>query len=156
MLVDIVSKNGNLLLNIPQRPDGALDAECTWILKGLARWIGVNGEGIQGTRPWKQAGEGPSRGAEGQFKEEAVNWTAEDFRFTEKAGAVYAFQMKWPEDRTALIKNLASHRGPKVAGVRLLGSDANLPHEQTDSGLKVRLPEKPTSEYAHGIHVRLG
>jgi alpha-L-fucosidase len=156
MFVDIVSKNGNLLLNLTQKPDGTLDDECLHIARSMARWIKVNGEGIYGTRPWKVAGEGPAAPQGGAFKETALDWTSQDFRFTATGKSIYAFLMKWPEDRTALIKNLALHRGPKVAGVRLLGSKANLPFEQTDSGLAVRLPEKPTSEYAHGLHVRLG
>jgi alpha-L-fucosidase len=61
MLVDIVSKNGNLLLNIPQQPDGTLDDECQFLLKSHAEWIRINGEGIYGTRPWTIAGEGPSQ-----------------------------------------------------------------------------------------------
>ncbi len=86
MLVDIVSKNGNLLLNIPQRPDGTLDDECHYLLKRLARWMRVNGEGIYGTRPWKMHGEGPSLVVINMFQEEAVPWTIEDFRFTAKGG----------------------------------------------------------------------
>ena len=60
MLVDIVSKNGNLLLNVVQRPDGSLDAEVEQMLAQLAAWTAVNGEAIYGTRPWLVYGEGPS------------------------------------------------------------------------------------------------
>lgn len=97
MLVDIVSKNGNLLLNIPQLPDGTLDEECAYILESLARWMKVNGEGIYRTRPWTVAGEDPSQVVIEGFKEDAVAWTVEDFRFTAKGNQLYAFQMKWPE-----------------------------------------------------------
>ena len=155
MLVDIVSKNGNMLLNLPQRPDGTLDEECLHIARSMARWIKVNGEGIYGTRPWKVAGEGSTAPQGGAFKESAVEWTSQDFRFTSKAGRIYAFLMKWPDDGKALIKSLALKRSPRVSGVRLLGLKTNLPFEQTESGLAIHLPDKPTSEYAHGLHMKL-
>jgi len=156
MLVDIVSKNGNLLLNIIQRPDGTLDEECQHIVEGMARWIKINGEGIYGTRPWTVAGEGPATSNAGAFKEEAIEWTSEDFRFTATDEGVYAFLMAWPADGEALIRSLAAGRSPKVSAVRLLGSDAKITFEQTRRGLALCLPEKSASEHAHGIQVKWG
>jgi len=153
MLVDIVSKNGNLLLNLPQRPDGTLDDECVHIARRMAAWIAVNGEGIYGTRPWKTACEGPTAPEGGKFKESEIPWTAEDFRFTAKGDTVYAFLMKWPDVGRATIQSLASHKGPKVAAVCLLGRDEKLQFEQTDMGLTVRLPAEPTCDYAHCLRV---
>jgi alpha-L-fucosidase len=148
MLVDIVSKNGNLLLNIPQRPDGTLDDECTYILKSLAGWFQANGEGIYGTRPWTVFGEGPSSVVIQGFKEEAVPWTIEDFRFTQKDGSVYAFQMKWPEGGKTVIRSLAQGSVPAVKSVVALGFAAPLKFEQTPRGLAIDLPEQKPSEYA--------
>ena len=153
MLVDIVSKNGNLLLNLPQRPDGTLDDECTHIARRMAAWIAVNGEGIYGTRPWRSACEGPTAPEGGKFKESEIPWTAEDYRFTAKGDTVYAFLMSWPDVGRATIKSLASHKGPKAAAVRLLGRDEKLQFEQTDMGLTVRLPAEPTCDYAHCLRV---
>jgi alpha-L-fucosidase len=101
IFVDCVAKNGNLLLNVTQRPDGTFDDECLNILKSMAGWIKVNGEGIYGTRPWTQAIEGPSRIVSGHFKEDAIAWTTGDFRFTSKGKDVFAFQMKYPDHRAA-------------------------------------------------------
>jgi alpha-L-fucosidase len=84
MLANIVSKNGNLLLNIPQRPDGTIDEECGYLLRRMATWMTHNGEGIFGSRPWDVAGEGPSSAEAGAFKEAAVKWSPADFRFTRK------------------------------------------------------------------------
>lgn len=155
MLVDIVSKNGNLLLNLPQKPDGTLDEECLHILKCMADWIEVNGEGIYGTRPWKTAGEGPTTGEGGKFKEAELEWSPDDFRFTSKGNAVYAFQMKWPEKGRALVKSLAKGAGPKVAGVRLLGHEGALTFSQDARSLCIDLPEKQPVEHAHCFRVEL-
>ena len=145
MLVDIISKNGNLLLNIPQRPDGTLDEECNYILESMANWMKVNGEGIYGTRPWTAAGEGPSQVVIEGFKEDAVSWTVEDFRFTTQGNHVFAFQMKWPEGGKTVIRSLAKGKVPDVRSVKVLGFDGPVKFEQTSRGLVLDLPElKPT------------
>ncbi len=155
MLVNIVSKNGNMLLNFTQRPDGTLDEECLHILDRMAQWIKVNGEGVYDSRPWRVAGEGPRTEMEaGPFKEEAVEWTSEDFRFTSKPGCVYCFQMRWPEDGKALIRSLAAGR-ERVVSVELLGHSGSLAFEQTEAGLEARLPETPPCDFAHCLRVRL-
>jgi alpha-L-fucosidase len=152
MLVDIVSKNGNLLLNIPQRPDGTLDDECVYLLQRTAAWIKVNGEGIYGTRPWKVAGEGPSSVLIEGFREDAVNWTIEDFRFTAKNHQVYAFQLKWPEGGKTVIRSLATGNVPPVTGVTLLGAGV-VTFEQNSRGLAIDLPEQKPCEYAQCLRV---
>src|SRR6185503_8140503 len=118
MLVDITAKNGCLLLNIPQRPDGTLDEECRHLLAVLAAWTAANGEGIHGTRPWTKAGEGPtSLGTPGHFEEKALPWTTADFRFTAKGSVVYAFQMKYPDRREAFVRALGAATGRSVKAV---------------------------------------
>ena len=84
MLIDIVSKNGNLLLSIPVRGDGTIDPDEHAFLEGMARWIAVNGEGIYGTRPWKIPAEGAARAGGGMFNEGRTTYTAADIRFTTK------------------------------------------------------------------------
>lgn len=148
MLVDIASKNGNLLLNIPQLPDGSLDDECQFLLQQTAKWIKVNGEGVYGTRPWKVSGEGPSQVVIQGFKEDAVAWTTEDFRFTTKGGALYAFQMKWPEGGKTVILSLASGQTPAVTSVSVLGHAGSVAFQQTSRGLVIDLPEIKPSDYA--------
>ncbi len=140
LLVDIVSKNGNLLLNVPQLPDGTLDLECSQLLDELGAWMQVCGEGIHGTRPFRVFGEGPSGVTIDGFTEDRVNWTSSDFRFTRRDDTVYAFQMAWPDDRRVVIRTLADHE--TVTAVRLLGHGP-LPFEQTQGILVARLPEVP-------------
>jgi alpha-L-fucosidase len=153
MLVDIVSKNGNLLLNIPQRPDGTLDDECVYLLESLAGWIKVNGAGIYGTRPWSVAAEGPSQVVIEGFKEEAVPWTVEDFRFTAKGNQVYAFQMKWPEGGKTVIRSLAKGTVPTVSEVKLLGYAGAVQFEQTLRGLALDLPVIKPTDFAQCYRV---
>ena len=123
--MDIVSKNGNLVLNIPQRPDGTLDDECTFLLKRMAVWMKANGEGIFSTRPWEVAGEGPGSAPAGAFQEKAIEWTSEDFRFTKKGETVYAFQMHPSEKGAAVIRKFASGQSRRVASVRVLGGGSS-------------------------------
>ncbi|MCY3022820.1 MAG: alpha-L-fucosidase [Planctomycetota bacterium] len=155
MFVDIVAKNGCLLLNFPQKPDGTLDDENLHILKVMADWIKVNGEGIYGTRPWRVAMEGPSKTVSGHFKEEAVAWTTADFRFTSKGNAVYAFQMCYPERREAFIRNLGLAKGGKVAAAKVLGYAGSLVWRQLEDGLLVQLPEQKVCELVPCIKVEL-
>ncbi len=154
MLVDIVSKNGNLLLNIPQRPDGTLDDECVYLLERTAAWIRVNGEGIYGTRPWRVSGEGPSSVVIEGFREDAVPWTVEDFRFTSKGNEVYAFQMKWPEGGYTVVRGLAQGQVGTVSDVTMLGAGP-VKWEQTARGLVVALPEQKPCDYAQCLRVTL-
>ncbi|MDQ2732888.1 MAG: alpha-L-fucosidase, partial [Armatimonadota bacterium] len=140
MLVDIVSKNGNLLLNIPQKPDGSLDEECDYLLRQMAAWMKSNGEGIFGSRPWQVPGEGPSSAEGGAFKEAALEWSSADFRFTQNGDTLYAYGMRWPEDDQAVITSLAADNGSRVTAVRLLGHGP-VPFQQSAAGLTITLPQ---------------
>ena len=152
MLVDIVSKNGNLLLNIPQLPDGTIDAECSQLLDDLGAWTRLCGEGIYGTRPYRVFGEGPSTVVIKGFTEDRVPWTSSDFRFTRRDNTLYAFQMAWPADGRAVVRSLADHE--TVTGVRLLGHGP-VPFEQAYGVLVVRLPDVAPSEVANCLAVDL-
>lgn len=155
MLCDIVSKNGNLLLNFPPRPDGTLDDDELKILAAMAAWIDVNGEAIYGTRPWKVYGEGPSRARKsGNFNEGGLKYTARDIRFTQsKDGqALYALALGWPEDKRLVIRSLASAAG-KISGVRLLGHAAALDWQQTGDGLVINLPEQKPCDLAYAFKI---
>ncbi|MFC9693433.1 alpha-L-fucosidase [Kribbella sp. NPDC056951] len=152
LLVDIVSKNGNLLLNIPQLPDGTLDLECSQLLEELGAWMRVCGEGIHGTRPFRVFGEGPSSVTISGFTEDRVDWKAADYRFTRRDNTVYAFQLAWPEDGRSVIRSLADHE--TVTEVRLLGHGP-VPFEQSHGILVVRLPEAPPVAVANCLALRI-
>ncbi|MEI8190621.1 MAG: alpha-L-fucosidase, partial [candidate division NC10 bacterium] len=127
MLVDIVSRNGNLMLNFPLPNSGELDSEELKILDEVTKWMAVNSEGIYGTRPWKVFGDSAVKEAPGEgaaFNEgKRRTLTAEDVRFTTKGKTLYAFVMGWPEKEVTL-KSLATAgpNGPlKTNNVQLLG-----------------------------------
>ncbi|WP_439697874.1 alpha-L-fucosidase [Mucilaginibacter sp. AW1-7] len=145
-LVDIVSKNGNLLLNIPVRGDGTIDSEERAVVENIGAWMQVNGEAIYGTRPWKVFGEGPAIESAAPINAQGFNegkgkpFVAEDIRFTVKGKSLYATMFGWPTGNEALIKKLATGiEAGKVSRVSLLGNDT-LSFEQTSAGLKVKLP----------------
>jgi len=150
MLVDIVSKNGNLLINVVQRPDGSLDPEAEEILANMADWIAINGEAIYGTRPWLTHGEGPVRAKGGNFKEDFA-YTAKDVRFTTKGdGTLYVFVMGWPEEKQVTIRSLAKLAGVTGAidNVALLGYSGQLQWTHDANGLTIQLPDQKPCDYA--------
>ena len=107
MLIEVISKNGNMLLNVGPRGDGSIPEEDRKILKEIGEWMKVNGEAVYGSRPWRKSGEGPVRIHEGQFTDnEEPPYTSEDIRFTVRGGSIYAFVMRFPEDGRITIRSL--------------------------------------------------
>jgi alpha-L-fucosidase len=161
MLTDIVSKNGNLMLNIPLRGDGSIDEHEEAFIAGFTAWMDVNSEGIFATRPWKIYGEGPSTTTPPvRGNARMTPYTHDDIRFTTKGDALYAFVGAWPESRVATINSLASGAphlaGATVTNVSLLGYGGKLTWTQDAQSLKVNLPEKAPSQQAvtlkiHGL-----
>jgi len=152
MLIDIVSKNGCMLLNILQRPDGTIDDETRYLLGELADWFAICGEAIHGTRPWRQFGEGDSRAPTGRFKEDRVDWKSSDFRFTCRNKTLYAFMMRAPENRVAVLNSLTEQ--DKVRSVRLLGF-GECPFSQNFGVLTVKLPETLPTRYPNVLALAL-
>ena len=153
MLVDIISKNGTMLLNILQLPDGSIDDETVYILDELAKWFSVCGEGVYKTRPWRIYGEGDTQAVIEGFKEEKTKWNSSDYRFTAKGGTLYAFVLNAPQNRVAVIKSLGE--ADKVKSVRLLGG-GSAPFSQAYGVLTVKLPDALPSEYTNCLAIELG
>jgi alpha-L-fucosidase len=150
-LVDVVSKNGCLLLSIGPRADGTIPEAIQERLLDIGAWLRVNGEAIYGTRPFKIFGEGPTLVKEGHFSEsKGTEFKAEDIRFTVKGDTLYAISLGWPKDKLA-IKSLAA-KTPLVTGeiadVSMLGQDEKLHWTRDDTGLIVSMPKRPPCEYA--------
>lgn len=146
-LIDVVSKNGMLLLNIGPKPDGTITDEETAVLRELGQWLKICGEGIYGTTPWLQFMEGEAKTKEGAFSEGEIPYTEKDFRFTYKNGTVYAFQMKNPEGRNVTVKSLAAgFRGNLVKSVIMLGSTENPDFTADSDGLHIELKSIPETK----------
>ena len=155
-LIDIVSKNGNLLLNIGPRSDGTIPEEVQAVLRNVGSWLQVNGEAIYGTRPWNIYGEGPTKVAAGAFHDtDTAGYTAEDFRFTVKGKTLYAIELGWPSRGETVIHSLGSSAlsGQKIVSVVLLGSDAKLAFQQQPDGLRIQLPSQSPGKHAYAFRV---
>ncbi|MHC4212970.1 MAG: alpha-L-fucosidase [Planctomycetota bacterium] len=150
MLVDIVSKNGNLLMNVPPKADGTLDDEAINMLREMGRWMDINSEAIYGSRPWVRFGEGPTITIDGNFNDSKVTFTGDDIRFTIRGDVLYAFVMDWPADRVVSIKSLAvdNKDAGTVKSVSLLGHDGKIKWRQSGGGLEIELPEEKPCDYA--------
>ena len=159
-LADVVSKNGNLLMNVGPKPDGTIPEGAAKTLLAVGEWLKVNGDAIYGTRPWRQFGEGPTQIEAGQFHDsETKPYTAEDFRFTTKGDVLYAIELAWPKNGEAVIHALGSGVGTRaIASVELLGatngtSAKQLTFTQQADGLHIHVPSQPVGEYAYAYRV---
>jgi alpha-L-fucosidase len=154
MLADIVSKNGNMLLNVVQYPEGDLPPEALKFLNEMAAWMAVNSEAIHGTRPWRIFGEGPTVAETGAFKE-GTAYTAQDIRFTTKAGALYAITLGVPsgEVRIKSLGRNAKSADKAVKTVRLLGSGEPLTWSQDVDALGIKVPAKLPSQHATSFQI---
>jgi alpha-L-fucosidase len=162
-LVDFVSKNGNLLLNIPVKGKGTIDDQETAILEEIATWMKTNAECIFDTQPWKVFGEGPAMEGtvplsaqcfnEGKGKPLGVG----DMRFTVKGDVLYVILLGWPEDRKIKIKSLGTGNGLRpgaISKIEMLGG-GEVSFQQHAEALEVSLPEKrPEISYAMVLKVR--
>lgn len=140
--IDIVSKNGQLLLNISPKADGTIPDDQREILLGLGAWLDVNGEAIYGTRPWSIFGEGPTKQTEeGHFMSE-IQYQREDIRYTTQGQTLYAIVLGHPVDEVVL-SSFSGERAFEVANVSILGSSLSVNWRATDRGLVLIIPELP-------------
>jgi alpha-L-fucosidase len=162
-LIDIVSKNGNLLLSVPLRGDGTPDADEIAILEGIAAWMQINQEAIHGTRPWKVLGEGPQLAnlkpmqGPGFNEGEGSPFTAEDIRFVRKGDVLYAHVLGAPKSAVS-IKSLGTAAAlleAPVASVTLLGSDETLRWAQTTDALVIEAPHAVPNGIAAVFRIKL-
>ena len=161
LLADVVSKNGNLLLSIPQRGDGTIDSDERMILDSIAVWMKVNKECIFGTRPWQIYGEGPAvvalaeRRAKGEKGGMILPSKQGDFRFTTKGKILYAITPEWPGTRVLTVKSLGktmpNYR--PVKSVHMLGVKQSLKWSQTNEGLEVQLPSAAPCNHAYVLRI---
>lgn len=167
LLVDVVSKNGNLLLNVPQLPDGSFEPAAEQMLRDIGAWMKVNGEGIYATRPWKIYGEGGKLNVDdgkldpinGATEKARPDYTAEDIRFTRSKDGrtLYAFCLGQPTAalRITSLGSVAKHADAPVASVHLLGRAAPLEWQQSPESLIIQLPADLPSSPVTGFKILL-
>ncbi len=156
-LVDIVSKNGALLLNIGPRPDGTIPEGDEAILLEVGRWLWLNGEAIYGSRPWKVYGEGPTRVVEGGFTDtQRAAFTGEDVRFTTKGRTLYATLLAWPQGGEAVLRSLGSNLRlfpDEIGEVRLIGFGQPLEWRRDPDALRAKLPAEKPCDHAFVLRI---
>ncbi len=147
--IDIISKNGNLLLNVGLRGDGTLPENQAAVLKEMGRWLKINGEAVYGSRPWLVYGEGPTKITSGAFNEPNSDYTTEDIRFTTNNGFLYAFILNTPAEEVNIrsLSDLLTLAG-EIRSIELLGCSEKLQWERKDNGLKIEIPKTLPSKYA--------
>jgi alpha-L-fucosidase len=159
-LVDIVSKNGNLLLNIGPKADGTIPDDQKKILLQIGEWLAVNGVAIYETDYWKTFGEGPTEVEKGHHSEgKNKDFTGQDIRFTQKGDKLYAIMMAWPEGGKVEIKSLGKDSefaaDLLISDVRLLGSDVNVKYNQTASALMIDGLGMKKGDFAHVLEISI-
>ncbi len=149
-LVDRVSKNGLLLLNVGPKPDGTIPEKAKECLLGIGKWLELNGEAIYGTTPWTIYGEGPTKMERGGgFTEEhEVHYTAKDIRFTVKGNVLYAICLDWPGEEVT-IKTLRRLYKSEIKSIKMLGVDEELEWSLTKEGLTIKTPSERPCKYAY-------
>lgn len=159
MLVDIVSKNGNLMLNFPLPASGMLDSEELYVLDGISQWMAVNSEGIYNSRPWKIYGTDPLKAltpAKSAFNEgERKDLTADSIRFTTRLGVLYAFFMGWPQSGHVVIKPLSTvsvQKAGRIDNIELLGH-GKVEFSRDRDGLKIMLPAQKPGDFAFTLKI---
>jgi len=148
--IDIVAKNGVLLLNISPKADGTIPEDQKVVLEEIGLWMKTYGEAIYETRPWYTYGEGPTKEPEGGFHDHnkflKVKYSAKDVRYTTRNNTVYAFVMGWPGAKQSILMQAFAENKMDVGNVSLLGSDENILWNQNNKGLKVTTPSEKISD----------
>ena len=163
VLIDIVSKNGVLLLNISPKADGSIPDDQKNLLLTMGEWLNKYGESIFETRPWYTFGEGPTKEPEGNFSNHReflkIKYSAKDIRYTTRENVVYATILGWPGNRNRVLFESFGNENPdnakKILNVSLLGCNEKIQFDLTEKGLQVTTPDQAPDEMAVVFKIEL-
>lgn len=165
MLIDITSKNGRILLNVPPKADGSFAPIIKKEMEDIGNWLKINGEGIYGTTPWTIYGEGPTDiinpGQHGQGKKAGAlmpKYTYKDIRYTCKNNCIYVFSLAEPKDDTMHMHALGNHMKlypNEIKNITLLGNKSKIKYKQTENDLIVTLPKNRKKQYAYCLKIEI-
>jgi len=158
-MLDIVSKNGAMLLNIGPKADGTITEEDTAVLKGIGAWMKANGEAVYDTTYWQVYGEGPTEIVEGTFQDVSREaYTAEDIRYTYKAPYIYAHALKWPEDGKVSLRKMCL-KGKWFEGIiddiDLVAYDNPVTYTRDEEGLHLTVDGKIETTYPVTFKIKI-
>jgi len=152
VLIDIVSKNGVLMLNISPKADGTIPENQKEVLLGIGKWLDQYGEAIYGTRPWHTYGEGPTKEPEGHFKHHQeflkIVYSSEDIRYTTKGNIIYAIILGWPDGKDEILFTAFSGQDLSIKDISLLGSDQKINWIRDETGLQASLTDEKVNDMA--------
>ena len=161
VLIDIVSKNGVLLLNISPMADGTIPEDQKNVLLSIGNWLAEYGESIYETRPWYTYGEGPTKEPEGNFSNHReflkIKYSEKDIRYTTKGKAIYATFLGWPGNNTSVtLESFAENvwkEAKKINRVSLMGYPGDVQYELNQDGLKITTPDHVVNDMAIGYKI---
>lgn len=154
LLIDVVSKNGNLMLNVGPRADGTIPQAAQDTLRSVGAWLKTNGEAIYGSKPWRTFGEGPTEVKSGMFQDTKTKpYTPEDFRFTTGNGKLYAIELGWPKGNAVTVHSIQPT--DKVTKVERLADGGAVAFTQDAKGLHLHLPSHPVGSDAYVYRITL-
>lgn len=151
-LADIVSKNGNLLLNVGPKADGTITGEQKSVLLKIGKWLNVNGEAIYSTRPWKIYGEGSTETPKGAFSDnKEIEYSAQDLRFTTNGNNFYVIALNWSDSGKIVVRSLSKSNigDSKLLKVEMLGSGESIKWRELDDGLELYFPKDRPCDSAY-------
>lgn len=154
-LIDIVSKNGTLLLNLGPNADGSWREDWKNELFRIGDWLNINGEAIYYSKPWHRYGEGPTHESFGYHHDTGHSLSPDDVRFTRKSDTLYAIVCGW-HDSDFLIRSLGKNslKGSKISSVQMLGCNEKILFNQTNDGLNIKFPDKKPCDIAYTFRIK--
>ncbi len=159
VLIDVVSKNGALMLNVSPTASGIIPINQQEVLLTIGQWLKINGEAIYGSRPWLVFGEGPTKQKKSGMFLDKITYTPQDIRYTKKGNTIYAIVLGWPGENTPITftsftTKILGSKLPKIESVSILGHSEKVPFKMDNTGLNIKTPDHKIDDNAFVIKIK--